>query len=158
MNQREWMTCDDPVAMVGTLTKSGIATDQQWLQFVVACCRHHEDVLNTKSLSALAAVEQRLVSGVWTKGIRFQAYDHAEEGFELACEEANYYDNPYGVDSPPEVRWAGLVGGSVEENPIDVAARAVTILGRQDRERACQMLRDIFDSPPFKILPTIPPK
>ena len=96
MTEMEWLTCEDPKAMLyvprldfHTETVKGVTTRSRKLELLsTACCRHFEHALiDSRSLRALAVFEQYL-DGEATQAERQAAADDANEA--VASDGLNY--------------------------------------------------------------------
>jgi hypothetical protein len=157
MTEAKWWGCDDPAAMLQSLTNQ--ASDRKLRLFAAACCRHIWHLLPDQTNRQLVALSERVADGLKTvsslEGPRMAATETAGRLLRAAAWSAVLTANDNArvaaFQTASAAAWA-----AVPEKDKAAGRTAYSVpLTEQFREQA-ELLRDLFGDP-FRPSPAIDP-
>jgi mannitol/fructose-specific phosphotransferase system IIA component (Ntr-type) len=155
---RDWLTCTDPIAMIGRLINAGRAAERKARLFSCACCRRLWDLLRDEPDRRAVGVAERFADGLASAAelrlVREALEDlgWVREGHVGLLWVAGWYADPYGgaqanagdPDSPAVLALATVLERA--EAILDLCLPWATALGLPPMAQA-ELLREVFPAP-----------
>jgi mannitol/fructose-specific phosphotransferase system IIA component (Ntr-type) len=156
---RDWLTCTDPVSMIGSLTNAGRTAERKARLFACACCRRLWDLLRDEPDRRAVEVAERFADGLATAAELAAVRETVKEigiqgpdGRVGPLWEAGWFVDPYGgaqanagdPDAPAVLALATVLERA--ETILDLCLPWATALGLPPMAQA-ELLREVFPAP-----------